>query len=82
MSEPTPCPNCGSENVYESEEVPAVGAYSPDFLPGLGNAINRSKFTMVTCADCGFTRFFAGERSRSKLASSSKWHKLSGDSDE
>jgi predicted nucleic-acid-binding Zn-ribbon protein len=76
MADAVPCPNCGSESVYESEEVPAVGAYSPDLLPGLGNAIHRAKFRLVVCEACGLTRFFAGFEATSKLSSSSKWRKL------
>jgi predicted nucleic-acid-binding Zn-ribbon protein len=76
MPPATSCPNCGSESLYETEGVPAAGAYSPDLLPGLGNAIHRAKFSIVVCEECGLTRLFAGEEPRSKLASSSKWSKL------
>jgi predicted nucleic-acid-binding Zn-ribbon protein len=76
MSDAATCPNCGSEGLYETEGIPAAGAYSPDLLPGLGNAVHRAKFRVVVCEECGLTRLFAGEQERGKLSTSAKWRRL------
>jgi predicted nucleic-acid-binding Zn-ribbon protein len=77
----TPCPNCGGKTLYRSREVNASGGYGPDFLPGLGQVIagfirTSGKFTLVVCADCGLTRFFAGTEPRARLADSKDWARV------
>ena len=76
MSDVPTCPNCGGANLFETDGVPAVGAYSPNLLPGLGNAIHRATLRIVVCERCGLTRLFAGEKARRNLTTSSKWRPL------
>jgi predicted nucleic-acid-binding Zn-ribbon protein len=68
-----PCPTCGSDDVYESQEVSAGGGYAPNYLPGLGSFWSAADFRVVLCRSCGHTRFFASEEARTKVADSNKW---------
>ena len=76
MTNTARCPECGRSELYVSNEVPAGAAYSPNYLPGLGNLFSAAKFTVVVCRDCGLTRFFASSAARSQLSESDKWSKL------
>lgn len=67
MTYAKPCPECGQCNLFRTE-ASSGGGYAPNYLPGLGGFIGSAKFEIVVCADCGLTRFFATQKSRSKLA--------------
>ena len=68
------CPNCKGTNLYRSKEaVSPGGGYAPNFLPRLGRFFKPARFTMVVCADCGLTRFFANDHARHRLAESRHW---------
>ncbi len=75
------CPNCGSKTLYHSREVSAGGGYAPNYLPGLARAFaglsrTSERFTLVVCADCGLTRFFARAEARALLADSKEWTRV------
>jgi len=72
---PEICPHCNSTSLYEAM-ANARGGYGPDFLPGLGEFFHSATFRVVVCSECGATQFFADEKSRGKLAESSKWKRL------
>jgi predicted nucleic-acid-binding Zn-ribbon protein len=71
----TACPACGRNNRYASE-ISANGGYGPALLPGVGNLLHPALLTVVVCADCGLTQFFAGEREREKITDSGVWTRL------
>ena len=73
----SPCPNCGTNNLYRSKLVSAGGGHAPNYLPGLGGFFSSGRFQLVLCRDCGLTRFFAGPEAREKLGESGKWERLS-----
>lgn len=72
----SPCPTCGSSNLYKSKSVSAGGGYAPDYLPGLGGLFSASKFHLVLCKGCGLTRFFAEPEAIAKVSNSSKWTRV------
>lgn len=76
MEKVSPCPNCESRALYKSEEVSAGGGYAPNYLPGLGGFWAAGQFHLVTCKDCGLTRFFARPEATAKLSDSRKWKRL------
>jgi hypothetical protein len=69
------CPHCDSKPLYEANAL-ARGGYGPDLLPGLGEFFHSAAFRVVVCSECGATQFVADEKSRAKLAESSKWKRL------
>jgi len=71
MPDRSTCPECGKSSLYKSPRaVPAGGQYGPSLLPGLGGFLRHARFTVVVCAHCGLTRFYADARARSKLSAS------------
>lgn len=76
MNKVSPCPNCGGTQLFRSDEVSAGGGHAPNYLPGLGGVLNAEKFVLVTCRDCGLTRFFARPEARAKLSESKKWSRV------
>jgi predicted nucleic-acid-binding Zn-ribbon protein len=75
---PGPCPHCESTEQYASKKVGAGGGDGPNYLPGLGKWYAAAKFTVVVCKRCGFTRFFASEEARAKLADAGEtWARVS-----
>ena len=76
MTETSPCPNCGSDKLYEHDGVYANGGGGPHLLPDLGGFFRFAKFAIVVCEDCGLTSFFAAPEARAKLATSLKWKRL------
>jgi len=73
----SPCPNCGGGNLFmANKDVSSGGGYAPNYLPGLSGMLAQEKFKVVVCADCGLARFFARSSATSKLAESSKWHRI------
>ncbi|MEY4916594.1 MAG: hypothetical protein RL616_507 [Verrucomicrobiota bacterium] len=75
MNQNKPCPECGQNNLY-SAMTNSRGGYGPDLLPGLSRFLISATFKVVTCADCGLTRFYAAEEARKKIPSSQAWRKL------
>lgn len=70
-----PCPECGSDRIYQSRE------YFPDpaspggatLLPGLGTFLSAAGMCPTVCRDCGLVRIFASEEARKKLETSKHW---------
>ena len=73
MFDISPCPNCGSDNIYAIKKGVSGGGYAANYLPGLGGFLAFAKFYPAICEDCGLTRLFTDELARSKLADSPKW---------
>ncbi len=71
-----PCPNCNSNQLFQSEPVSAGGGHAPNYLPGLGGFLTTEKFLLVLCRDCGLTRFFARAEALAKLGESGKWRRV------
>jgi|GEM_PF-609338 len=69
------CPECQSDSVYVcNEKIETNPECLPNMLPKLGSGLFRvAKFVPVICGECGYMRFFADEKSRSKLAESKYW---------
>ena len=75
MQEISPCPNCGSSEVYMHELGITGGGYAANYLPDLGGFLRYANFHPAVCESCGLTRFFAEESARKKLKESNKWVK-------
>ena len=70
------CPNCGGNQLYQTDPVSAGGGHAPNYLPGLGSFFAAEKFVLVLCRDCGLTRFFARPEALAKLNESAKWRRV------
>ena len=76
----TPCPVCGSNEIYQYEE-PFADPSAPGgatLLPGLGGFVRAAKICPSVCSSCGHVRIFASEEARKKLMTAKHW-KLVGD---
>jgi len=73
-----PCPECDSEKVYIFKSTIATNPEClPHMLPKLGSGITFSAhFIPVVCGECGYIRYFADDKSRSKLTNSKHWKLL------
>lgn len=81
MSNESNCPNCGRETIYGARDVPSRGPGRfgwghLSLLPGLGHFFTPANFTILLCADCGLTRFFADAEACSNLPTSSAWKRV------
>lgn len=72
----SPCPQCGSTEVFASEPTGSGGSHGPNLLPGLGRWYGAAKFTVVLCRSCGLTRFFASDEARERLREAPKWKQV------
>jgi len=72
----SPCPVCGSTNLFRSPEVSAGGGYAPNQLPGLGTFWLATNFRVLLCKDCGLMRSFASKEAREKVTESKKWERI------
>ena len=70
----TPCPECRSDEVYESTKVVDSTTIGGELLPGLApGAFSSAKLRPVVCGNCGLLRFFLAAEALDKLRDSSKW---------
>ena len=72
----TPCPVCGSNEIYQYKEYFAdpASAMGATMLPDLGsNFLLAAKICTSVCEGCGHVRFFASEEARKKLRTSKHW---------
>ena len=69
------CPECAEQNLY-TRTVYSSGGYGPSLLRGLGNLLYTPKFSVVVCADCGLTRFYAEPRAVAKLPQAQDWRRV------
>lgn len=72
----SPCPNCGSSEVYLSTAGQSGGGYAPNYLRGLGRFLHIAKLYSAVCESCGLTRFFAEAEARKRLRDSHLWRKV------
>ena len=76
MFDISPCPNCGSGNIFVIKKGVSGGGYAANYLPGLGEFLSYAKFYPAICEDCGLTRFFTEESARAKLSDSPRWERI------
>jgi len=72
------CPECNSEKIYIFKGKIATNPEClPHMLPKLGSGWTKTaEFVPVICGECGYIRYFADEKSRSKLEGSDHWELL------
>lgn len=75
MKTDSKCPECNAESLYRTT-TPSGGGHGPILLPQLGGFFHAAGFEVVTCGDCGFTRFFAEDQARAKLPRASRWLRI------
>ena len=75
MQKVAPCPGCGGNSIYLNKKGISGGGYAANYLPGLGGFMRCAKLYPAICKDCGLTRFFTDEETRSKLQQSAEWEK-------
>lgn len=79
-NESAKCPECGAESLHRTT-TNSGGGYGPVLLPGLERPISWGTFfsgtfaqlTVVVCAECGLTRFYADAEARAKLPQATGW---------
>jgi hypothetical protein len=76
MEKLSPCPNCDSRALYQSQDVEATSTHGPNILPWLGRFLHRARMSLVLCRDCGLVRIFADAEARAKLSESKRWKPL------
>ncbi len=76
MEKISPCPHCGSKEIYRNKRGISGGGYAANYLPGLGGFLHHARLYPTICADCGLTRFFVDGKSRARLSGSPKWEKI------
>lgn len=71
----TPCPVCGSFEIYQYEEYFADPSTpgGATLLPGLGGILRAAKIRPSVCHGCGHVRMFASEEARKKLKTAKHW---------
>jgi hypothetical protein len=76
MEKISPCPHCGSKDVYQNKRGISGGGYAANYLPGLGGFMHCARLYPAICEACGLTRFFVDEKTRARLSASPKWEKV------
>jgi len=74
-----PCPECASDELYETTKDVWSGsgtAHFDDVLPGLGGLFSTAKLSVLVCADCGLTRLFASHDACAQLSRSPNWARV------
>ena len=70
----SPCPQCRSDEVFQSEKLIDSTTIGGDLLPGLApGAFSSAKMRAAICGDCGLLRYFVDDAARQKLRSSKHW---------
>jgi transcriptional regulator with XRE-family HTH domain len=73
----SPCPHCGSDEVFESERLIDTTTIGGELLPKLASgAFSSAKMRAVVCRHCGLLRYFVDEGARDKLTSSKHWRRV------
>lgn len=73
----SPCPECSSEHVYQSQTLVETTTIGGELLPKLATRkLSAAKMRPVVCGDCGFLRYFVDSEALSKLRSSEHWHRV------
>jgi predicted nucleic-acid-binding Zn-ribbon protein len=70
----TPCPHCGGNDVFRTDDVSAGGGHAPNLLPGLAKWYTSAHVHVVLCRSCGLIRLFAAQDALDKLRTDNrKW---------
>jgi len=70
----SPCPQCRSDQVFQSEGLVDSTTIGGELLPGLASgAFSSAKMRAVVCGECGLLRYFVDDDARDKLRSSPHW---------
>jgi predicted nucleic-acid-binding Zn-ribbon protein len=69
------CPECGGPNLYSTITGSGVSR-GLVALPELGGLFRAARISVVVCADCGLTRFYADPDAREKLPTANRWQRL------
>lgn len=73
----SPCPQCRSDDVYQSEHLSDTTTIAGELLPKLApGAFSSAKMRAVVCGDCGLLRYFVDDGARKKLDSSPHWRRV------
>lgn len=70
----SPCPQCRSDQVFQSERLVDSTTIGGELLPDLASgAFSSAKLRAVVCSECGLLRYFVDDDARDKLRSSPRW---------
>ena len=71
----TPCPVCGSNEIYQYKDyfTSPGSAGGETLLPGLGGLFLGAEICPTVCHSCGYIQVFASEEARKKLKASKHW---------
>lgn len=73
----SPCPECRSDEVYQSKDLVDSTTIGGELLPGLASGrFYSAKMRGVVCGDCGYLRYFVDEQARERLPSSKRWMRV------
>lgn len=72
----SPCPECGSDHVYQYREPVDSTSIGGELLPKLApGPFSSARLLPVVCGGCGYVRFFADDDARERLKASKHWHR-------
>lgn len=70
----SPCPQCRSDQVFQSERLVDSTTIGGELLPGLSSrTFSSARMRAVVCGECGLLRYFVDDDARDKLRSSPLW---------
>ena len=73
----TPCPQCRSDDVFESKHRVDTTTIGGELLPGLApGAFSSAKMRAVVCGECGLLRYFVDDEALEKMRSSPGWRRV------
>lgn len=73
----SPCPQCRSDHIFESEHLIDTTTIGGELLPKLATgAFSSAKMRAVVCGECGLLRYFVDDGARGKLSSSPHWRRV------
>ncbi len=73
----SPCPECKSEEVYESTTLSDTTTIGGELLPKLATRkFSSAKMRPVICSDCGLLRFFVDPEAVNKMKTSKHWNRV------
>ncbi len=72
----SPCPECGSDDVYQYREPVDSTTIGGELLPKLApGRFSSARILPVVCGSCGYLRFFADDDARERLKESKHWRR-------
>lgn len=73
----SPCPECGSDAVYQYDGLIDTSTIGGELLPKLSSGrFSSAKMQAVVCGDCGFLRYFVDQEALQNLRSSTRWSRV------